>query len=90
MVHAVSSVILSRHTSALGKARECRTGVANSSERNTAQGACVAALRESLCRRDSALRLLTREPPLPAKRALIRTGTGSLRVTELTAWTTIQ
>ncbi len=33
---------------------------------NTAQGACVAALRESLCWRDSALRLLTREPPLPA------------------------
>jgi len=34
------------------------------------------------------LRLLAREPPLPAIRALIRAGTGTLRVTELTVWTT--
>ena len=88
VVHAVNSVTLSRHTSGVGQARERRTGGANSSERNTDHGACVAALRESLCRRDSALRLLAREPPLPAIRALIRAGTGTLRVTELTAWTT--
>jgi len=84
VVHAVNSVTLSRHTSGVGQARERRTGGANSSERNTDHGACVAALRESLCRRDSALRLLAREPPLPA----IRAGTGTLRVTELTVWTT--
>ena len=78
MVHAVNSVTLSRHTSGVGQARERRTGGANSSERNTDHGACVAALRESLCRRDSALRLLAREPPLPAIRALIRAGTGTL------------
>jgi len=44
-------------------------------------GACAAALREPLCRRDSALRFLEREQPFPAKRALIRTGTVALSVT---------
>ena len=55
---------------------------------NTAHNVCAAALREPLCGRDSALRFLPREQPLPAKRALIRTRTAALSATELSAWPT--
>jgi len=46
-----------------------------------AHGACAAALRESLCWRDSALRFLARTLPFPAKRALIRASAVALSVT---------
>ena len=55
---------------------------------NTAHDACGAALREPLCECDSVLRFLPREGPLPAKRALIRTRTVALNVTELSTWPT--
>ena len=55
---------------------------------NTAHGACGAALREPLCECDPVLRFLPREGPLPAKRALIRTRTVALNVTELSTWPT--
>jgi len=67
--------------------------VANSSERDTALGAGAGAAPferqgEPLCRRESALRILASERPFPAKRALIRTGTAALSVTERSAWPT--
>src|SRR5210317_1738236 len=55
---------------------------------NTAHDACGAALREPLCECDSVLRFLPRKGPLPAKRALIRTRTVALNVTELSTWPT--
>src|SRR5210317_2066295 len=55
---------------------------------NTAHDACGAALREPLCECDSVLRFLPREGPLLAKRALIRTRTVALNVTELSTWPT--
>jgi hypothetical protein len=47
-----------------------------------------AALREPLCERDSVLRFLPREGPLAAKRALTRTRTAALSVTEFSTWPT--
>jgi hypothetical protein len=88
VAHAVNKVTLSRSTIVFGKGGFCGYGMpihtAPTPPKNFLGGApSGVAVRARLC-----VVFLDKGMPLPAKHALIRTRTGTLSVTLLTAWIT--